>query len=150
MKPETVAALEAVRQANDRGILLPKEVIAAAKDKNSPLHSEFTWDDKKAANKCREIEARQLIRAVVVYLPQVDSKCRGYLSIPTDRISGGGYRSTPEAIGDDNMRTALIEEVRQKLLTMKKSYSHLPVLQPLWIAVEQAVESLRQPVTEAA
>lgn len=58
--------IEAIRQQD--GIVLTEKVVAVAKDKSSPLHSAFEWNNSKAGHQYRLIQARQMINAVeVVY-----------------------------------------------------------------------------------
>jgi len=47
-----------------RGKLDPAQLIEAARDENSPLHSCFEWDDSAAAAQWRMEQARELIRRV--------------------------------------------------------------------------------------
>jgi len=59
------AKQDAVRERLDslaaRGHLTPRDVVADAKRKDSPLHSYFEWDNAKAATKYRLVQARRLI-----------------------------------------------------------------------------------------
>lgn len=57
--------LERIRMRNN-GVLTPEAVVADAADKSSPLHSEFEWNDKRAAHQHRLNQARELIRKVTV------------------------------------------------------------------------------------
>jgi len=44
--------------------LTPEAVVSQAQFLNSSLHGAFTWDNSKAARKCRLAEARYLIRSI--------------------------------------------------------------------------------------
>lgn len=44
----------------------PESVLEKAKDPNTELHGCFEWDDTKAANKYRLIQARQIIQFLVI------------------------------------------------------------------------------------
>lgn len=134
---EIYEALEAVRKANPDGLLVPTEVVAAARSKKSPLNPKFTWDDSEAGQKWREQEARNLIRVHVRYEPIVERKTRVYVSVPTDRTDGGGYRRTSEAIV--RYQDQLVDEVRKKLLNMRVPYEHLKVLDGLWPQIDAVV-----------
>ena len=46
-----------------------EDVVAAARDPLSPLHSKFQWDDSKAAHRYRLWQARQIIASVTIKLP---------------------------------------------------------------------------------
>jgi hypothetical protein len=44
----------------------PRQLVANARSKTSILHELFTWDDKKAGDRYRLIEAQELIRSINV------------------------------------------------------------------------------------
>lgn len=72
-KPDEVAAIGAelwrLSEEKDGG-LRPEDVVAAATaDPSSPLRKGFTWDDGKAADKCRRQEAAKLLKSVWVVVP---------------------------------------------------------------------------------
>ena len=50
--------------AEDNGYINPERVIEDASNRNSPIHTEFDWDDKSAAHTHRLDQARTLIRFV--------------------------------------------------------------------------------------
>ena len=52
---------ELERIESEHGVIVPEAVVAAARDPGSPLHEHFTWDDSKAAESWRIVEARKLI-----------------------------------------------------------------------------------------
>lgn len=97
------------------GALLPKDVVEAARDKRSPIHGWFTWDQNAAAEKCRLEEARQLIRSVyIVVETRPPVKVRAYVSLPEDRVSGKGYREIATVIDDEALIAQLVREMRDK------------------------------------
>lgn len=51
---------------NTLGKVAPAQIVEAARDENSPLHGVFEWDDTIAAEEHRLLQARQLIRTIVV------------------------------------------------------------------------------------
>jgi hypothetical protein len=56
--------LERIRDRHGR--ITPKMIVRAARNPNSPLHQEFIWDDRKAANLQREHRARELLTQYIV------------------------------------------------------------------------------------
>lgn len=91
------ARLAEIEEANG-GVLTPDAVVADAKRKDSPLHSQFEWDTKKAAQAYWVIQARQLITSIrvevrtetkvvssVYYVrdPNAESDKQGYVSVKT-------------------------------------------------------------------
>lgn len=134
---EQFAELEAIRKRNPDGLLLIEDVVKAARSKKSSLHTEFEWDDAKAAEKWREEQARNLIRAHVTYEPRVARETRGYLSVPTDRENGGGYRPTSEVLSRPELEAQCVEEMRKTMLGMRARFSYLPRrFDGLWDEIE--------------
>ena len=102
---ETLQALADERQ----GRLTPNLVVETARNPNSPLHSQFIWDDTVAANLQRIEAARRLIKGVhietrtetktvtsVAYVrdPDMPPQTQGYISIATLRNNQDAARET--------------------------------------------------------
>lgn len=68
-----VVGPELVRLAEE-GRSTPEDIVSAARSKSSPLHSFFTWDNRKAADKWRLQEARQIAASVTVKFETSDGK----------------------------------------------------------------------------
>lgn len=95
------------------GVLKVEDVLAEAKDENSILHKHFEWDDSAAAEQYRKQQARALIQRCRITL--VDTKpveIRAFVSLPTDRENGGGYRLTTEVVNDVNLKAELMHDIR--------------------------------------
>ncbi len=148
---EKFKILEDIRHQNPDGRLLPADVVKAAEDPESPLHSDFEWDDSEAARKFREQEARTLIRAFITFEPRIQRNSRAYVSVPTDRTNGGGYRATGDVLANPDYVAQLTEEVRIRLRGLRTTYQHLKALDPLWTLIEGAAEEfLAKRQSEAA
>lgn len=95
------------------GVLMVDDVIDEAKDVNSILHKHFEWDDSKAANLHRRDQARALIQKCKITL--VDTapiNIRAFVSLPSDRDSGGGYRLTSEVVSDELRKAELLRDIQ--------------------------------------
>lgn len=46
---------------NEKGFIKPSDLVEAARPSDSPAHGGFLWDNKKAGNEYRLIQARQWI-----------------------------------------------------------------------------------------
>ena len=63
--PEKVyIELELIRA--EHGVITPKHVVKRAEPPENYLHRFFEWNDKKAAQKYREEQARKLINSIVI------------------------------------------------------------------------------------
>jgi hypothetical protein len=75
------------------GEVSPETIVDTAKDRKSPLHQVFEWDDNVAAQEHRLHQARQLIRTIVV---------RPKESRPSDRFrlvgTGGSIKITTKTV----------------------------------------------------
>ena len=107
---------ELLRLEQDNGRLNPADVIEAAKDAGSPLHSWFEWDDTVAASKYRLDQARALIRSVKIEVTvrDVPLSCVGYVRDPGADPDTAGYRSVVKLRSEeDAARAAIVDEMRR-------------------------------------
>lgn len=81
--------------ARNRGLLTPAAVVKDARNKSSPLHKLFEWNDSVAAHKYRLIQARKLIVTVQVPVHIVPEAVRISVYTKDPRIPGNkqGYCS---------------------------------------------------------
>jgi len=105
MNVSTEAAAELKQLENRAGKLTPEQVVNAAADESSALHSCFTWDDSEAAAKWRIEEARELIRSVRIETVIEERTIRSvaYVHDPARETGEAGYVSVlkvrkPEAV----------------------------------------------------
>lgn len=137
--------MELDRIAHDGGgLILPSKVVEAAVDRGNPLHDEFTWDDEEAGMKLREQEARQLIRVYVKYLPQAQRNARAYISVPSDRVRGDGYRRTEDVLASPTMVDQMVDELRKRISSLAESYGYLRFMDGLWPKLMEQLEKFLQ------
>ncbi len=136
--PAEVAGAELDRIRQQNGELRPDQVVAAARDRRSPLHHHFTWDPSKAAQKCRLIEARNLIRAIEVYAVHIDGR-QSPPVIAFVHIGGQeqGYQSSEVVQSDDAMYAAALADAKRQLRGMRQRYGYITELVKLWQAIDR-------------
>lgn len=115
--------LQQLADANG-GLLTPEMVVADARKKDSPLHSQFDWDTKKAAHSWWIAQARDLIRSVRVVIrterTSVSTVC--YVRDPSLPGDQQGYRATAQIRTDrDQARDVLIEEFRRAAGALRRA-----------------------------
>jgi hypothetical protein len=135
-----------VREASG-GTLPPESVVEFAKDPKTALHERFEWDDSVAGHEYRLWQARQLIAAVVHILPNHNSdpiKVRAYISLPSDRQSGGGYRYVEDVVKDDGKRQELLDMLLEDIQRLQVKYAAYRTLAPVMDAISKAVEQSTQ------
>ena len=95
-REKLAAELEIIRGMDKDGLLHPESVVAWARNnKESALYNELEWDDTAAAEAYRVAQVRQIVRVIVRNAPGndgIDRRTRVYVSVPSDRLHGGGYR----------------------------------------------------------
>jgi len=96
----------------ETGRITPEAVVADARKKSSPLHSEFEWDLKKAAYKHWIEHARKLI-TLHVEVKTIHSQISvvGYVRDPRAKQSEPGYLSVEKVSTDEELaREVLVQE----------------------------------------
>lgn len=123
------------------GLLRPEHLIERAIVKDSPLHEYFTWNNGEAAEKYRLLEARSLIAQVMVVMvpgpSQEPMKVRAFVSLPTDRLAGGGFRQTEDVLKDPPKREELLKTALAELRTIERKYRHLEELCEVFSALDK-------------
>ena len=95
------------------GVLKVDDVLDEAKDETSPLHKHFEWDDTAAADKYRRDQARYLIQKCKITLIENEPvSIRAFVSLQSDRDSGGGYRLTSEVVTDERRKQELLHDIQ--------------------------------------
>lgn len=117
------------------GLIIPKAVVDAAREGDSPLHSFFEWNNGKAAESYREWQARALIAQVFVRdLNQGEDGpvVRAFVNIKA--VSQGeddedttvrGYCSMQTVLKNSSMQEQVVQYARSHLLIWKKKFGHL-------------------------
>lgn len=149
MKTEKLEELKAIYR--DNGLLQAEQVVERARDPESPLHDDFEWDDDKAAEQYRLVQARQLIRVAVSIDPNLDEpvKVRVFTSLKSDRKNpGGGYRSMQDVLAHDGMRQELLQQALAEFKSARDKYKEVKELAEVFASVDAAVERHR-PVTQS-
>ena len=136
-RAKTAAELEEVREESEDGLLHPEDVVRWAGERpDSELHGQFEWDDSVAGVAWRVEQARAIIRVVVVREVVPERVVRMYVSTPSDRANGGGYRPTAEALEDG--RAELIADALRRVRNLRHQYTHLPELDQLFAEIDAA------------
>jgi hypothetical protein len=98
---------------HNNGVLMIDDVLQAAQDENNILHRHFEWDDTEAAKQFRREQARSLIqRCKITILDSTPTHVRAFISLPSDREAGGGYRMTANVLGNEDMKEEFIHDIQ--------------------------------------
>jgi len=138
------SALEDIAGANG-GLLTPAAVVAAAKDKDSPLHDYFEWSGPKAAHAWRIEQARTLIRSIRVVITThkttVSTVC--YIRDPDLGPREQGYVTVASLVGDkERSGEALIVEFSRAAGALRRA-KELAVAFEMEDEIEAATETVQ-------
>lgn len=123
------------------GVLMVDDVLNEAQSEDSILHKHFEWDDSEAADLYRKQQARALIQRCKIQMVESDPvEIRAFVSLPTDRSNGGGYRLTSEVVGNEYMKEELLHDIRLTISRWNKKLHLLDQnLSELLVEVERRV-----------
>lgn len=142
-RAEVLAELEELRRRHGE-LLKPEDVVEFARDPTTALHAKFVWDDTEAARRYRLQQAGEVIRLVITVYEEASKvhRIRAFVSLPSDRAQGGGYRSTAEVMGDETRRGEMLQDALAVFQAARKKYAHLKELAGVWDAVLEFERSL--------
>lgn len=121
--------------------VLPEELVEIAKPSDHPLHDSFDWNNASAGHKYRVHQARQILRVAVTVLPGDDEPVRAFVSLKTDRYSGGGYRSIKKVLGTKKFREQMLQDALDELETFERKYARLTELAGVFTAAKKVRKS---------
>lgn len=130
------AELESLRKQH--GVIRPGDVVEYAADPGTALHSQFTWDDKVAGHQYRLWQARQIISVRVQIIEKANEPVRLYVSLPSDRKAGNGYRALVDVLNDEEQRAELLATAMAELVRVRRKYAAIKQLAPVYRAIDKA------------
>ena len=113
----------------------PKEVVEYAKNENTELHKCFEWDDKKAAEHYRVVQARQVLRSIVIVredMPEDTPPIRLFYKT----FDREGYKKIDFILQNEDEYEALLERAKQELKAFRRKYSMLKELNTLFDMID--------------
>ncbi|MCA0425033.1 MAG: hypothetical protein LCH61_17250 [Proteobacteria bacterium] len=129
--------LELLRK-REHGELTPEDVVADARNPNSPLHQFFEWDDSEAAQQHRLGQARGLIRAVVaIYVSEDKPAVRTKAFIHISEPGAPHYREASHALSMQKTRDMVLQRAWGELMQWKRRYQDLAEFAELVPVIKQ-------------
>jgi hypothetical protein len=130
----TKGVTEVAQQLYDEhGALRSEDLLAAARPKDSPAHSGFEWNDKKAGHEFRLIQARGWIRRVtiiheerpvqLVHVPRITTMAEP--GDTEDTGKGGEYKPAEVIVKCPDEFSRALEEALMKLHAARRAVDHL-------------------------
>lgn len=97
------------------GKITPDLIVEYAKDRKSPIHSCFEWDDTKAAYQHRKQQARVFMCNVQIikYHKNGIRDTRAFVSVVTD--GDRSYQPTADVLSSDELRRQVIDGAKNNI-----------------------------------
>jgi len=136
---QLVGAELAKLEIRKKGVLVPKDVVSAAKPEGSKLHQCFQWNNKKAAEAHRLNQASEILRKITVEYSDTKGEkqtIRAFVNIQTD--GGNYYCHTRRLVGDIDLQENVLGQIQAALIAIKNKFAQYksPKLQKIWAAID--------------
>ncbi len=112
------------------GSIVAQEVVDAAEPKESPLHDAFEWNDKRAAQRWRLEQSRQLLLSIHVVVKSKDGEeeaIRAFYNVRTDdsytQRTPGVYVTVDRMMDEEELKAQILEEAARYLRSWRKKYA---------------------------
>lgn len=112
-------------------IATPETIVDKARDKTTELHKCFEWRDDVAAEKFRIIQARDIVRHLVI-LEETPPEERPEIRLFFKPQGSLGYQKTELILTRKDSYAALLETAMAELRAFKRKYSFLSELQEIF------------------
>lgn len=120
----------------------PQQMVDYAKaHKDSELHKCFTWDNRKAADKYRLVEARMIHNNLIITYEKADNNDAEPIQVRatyrTDTSSSAGYKPTVLIVKNEDEYSGLLRVAMAELQRFKNKYRILSELKPVLDAIDE-------------
>ena len=143
--PSLYKGISAEKCAKEIGdVTTPEQVVDIARDEGAELHKCFEWDDTIAAEKYRVVQAKDVLRSLVikhVEAPKNEgeegqvTQFRVFESAPEKNV----YKSTALIVQNPDEHAKLIAQARRELEAFKKRYENIVELAKVIAAIEEFI-----------
>lgn len=116
---------ELMRLYKKDGKITAPRVVEIARPKDAVLHPAFEWRDKQAAEEYRLIQARHLIRQVVIFNAADKTENPAFVHVRVVDQAEGAYHPIEVVAEDTNLFAAAYEEALEKLAGAKRAIDAL-------------------------
>jgi hypothetical protein len=137
--------LQRLQEANN-GRLETKAIVQVARDEDNPLHKCFEWNDDVAAERYREVQARQVIRSIRVVSLSPEGQpdlVRCFVNVEGTEDEARSYVAVTTLVED----VTLFEQARQQFLkdlrVFEQRYKQFVALKALVVRLREQAEEVR-------
>jgi len=126
--------------------LTPEIVLEESRDENAVLHKCFEWDDAKAAEGYRLVQARNIIRNITVKIEKQDSPAlitRAFVNVQDESTQEKGrFVSVEIAVTDEEMKKQVLKNALYELQLFKNKYAECYELGKIFADIEELEKTL--------
>ncbi len=146
MKTQQERIQKELKSLTRDGLILPHDVVEAARSPKSAMHDMFTWDDNEAAHQYRLYQARQILRTYVVIEDAAPKQViRAFVSLKPDRQrEGGGYRHIADVLSDEQLYQQMLKDSLVELRSLQTKYQRIRELKPIFEATDLIERQMAQ------
>ena len=134
-----IAGEELARIEKEKGSLTPEMVVDESREEDAPLHPVFEWDDKKAAESYRIVQAGSLIRNVTVKIEEAPrmEPVRAFVNVASVGQRKGIFVSIKSAMTDEDSRETVVARAMAELERVKEKYKDLQELAGIFAEIDR-------------
>lgn len=123
------------------GQITPRAVVEKARNPKSPVHKYFEWDDKKAAEKLRLVQARTLIKSIVVEIEGgVESEAFHHVFVKENKQSE--YVRTEDCLNTQELWKQVLHNALQEAKRWSERYRAYNQLGPIHNSITEVERTL--------
>lgn len=118
-------------------------IVEKAMPQNSPIHDYFEWNNTKAAHEYRLIQARKLLRSLVIYDEKSDRYNRAYINVEIENEeleTDNHYVPLEDILNDNDLTRKMLADALEYLKWFKLKYSMLKELAEVHNAIDKIIK----------
>lgn len=124
----------------------PSDIVEAARDRKSPIHKLFNWDNDDAAELYRQQQARHFVGALQIVRVEFSKgqhiSSRAFFHVRTE--ARGGYMGQDRILGDADLTKQVLEDARKELENYLRKFGAVMALGTLVPRLQAIVEEMRE------
>lgn len=135
-------------QKQHGGYVTSEQVWKAAKDPSSPIHGEFQWDEKAAAEAYWKHQARNLVNHIVTVPTKTYDAAYGVRAFPSDIVAvekdveERAYVPGEDINSIEEHLESRLEQALHRLELVMNTYLDVSALNPVWNGIKKARKKL--------
>ena len=134
-----IAGEELARIEKEKGSLTPEMVVDESREEDAPLHPVFEWNDRKAAERYRIVQAGSLIRNVTFKIKEAPrmEPTRAFVNVAPVGQRKGIFVSIKSAMDDEESRETVLARALAELEKVKEKYKNLQELAGIFAEIDR-------------